>query len=422
MESPVSAWGDPQCAFRVEWTAPEKLDQVRIAVVDAFYALQRGGLEIGGVLLGSFDGKTVRVDDFVTLECEHLTGPSFTLSANDEAALEKQLELLGSRAIGWFHSHTRSEIQFSRQDAAVHNRFFPKPWQVGMVLRPANLQPLRANYFFRNESGAITGGGNTFTIDVMTGEKETRAPRNGPVTLSPPRPIPEPRQKPVAVIAPPPPVAQLEPVPEPDPVAAAPQPIPQQTFPQPPPKPALQAPPQPVYVEEPEQERKRSFLWPAAALALAALGSAAFFTREVWMPSPPATLGLRASDVDGNLIVRWNPVREGSTAELHIEDGGKSTDVTLDGAQLSHGLYAHARQATKETVRMKMGAREESIDFEGPLPKAPEPDPAAVKAKEEAERRAEKMRTNLKDEYDRDRQFQDRPKSVHKAVKRKKKR
>ena len=71
---------------------------------------------------------------------------------------------------------------------------------------------------------------------------------------------------------------------------------------------------------------------------------------------------------------------------------------------------------------MKTGTREESITFEGPLPTPPEPDPAAVRAKEEAEQRAEKMRTNLKDEYDRGRQFQNRPKSVHKAVKRKKRR
>ena len=36
--------------------------------------------------------------------------------------------------MGWYHSHTRSEIFLSDADLEIHNRYFPEPWQVALVL------------------------------------------------------------------------------------------------------------------------------------------------------------------------------------------------------------------------------------------------------------------------------------------------
>ena len=168
MENTASVWEDPQCPFRVEWE-PDELNRIRMTVMDAFYALPRGGIEVGGVLLGKVEGKVMRIESFAPMECEHLTGPSFVLSPKDEAALEMQLTGLDGQVLGWFHSHTRSELHFSPRDVEVHNRFFPKASHIGMVLRPANSQPPQANYFFRGPRAEIIGGKTAFRGETSRG-------------------------------------------------------------------------------------------------------------------------------------------------------------------------------------------------------------------------------------------------------------
>jgi hypothetical protein len=64
---------------------------------------------------------------------------------------------LPGRAVGWYHSHTRSEILFSDADREIHQRFFPEPWQAALVLRPHTFQPTRAGFFFREADGSIHG-------------------------------------------------------------------------------------------------------------------------------------------------------------------------------------------------------------------------------------------------------------------------
>ncbi len=329
MESPVSDWEDPQCPFRVEW-APDKLNKVRIAVVDAFYAVPRGGIEIGGLLLGRLAGKTLYIDDFAPVECEHLTGPSFALSDKDESALAAQLAALSAPALGWYHSHTRSELALSAKDAELHDRFFSKPFQIAMVLRPSNSQSTRANYFFRSRGGAMLGGKEHFDLQALktkpTPITELAPVRPPPVTLAPPPSEPRP---------------QTVPQPEPEPVFLALPPIP---------------------------PRGRGLLWTALSLLLlVGLAAGAFATKDRWLPKEQQPLKLRASDLDGKLIIRWDPVREATSGELHIADGGKNTDVTLDATELRDGMYAYARQSASETVRLKIGQREETTSFAGPL-------------------------------------------------------
>src|SRR6185369_576786 len=109
------------------------MNGIRRAVVDAFCAIPRGGLEIGGVLFGSFEQGRVIVQAFRTLECEHATGPSFVLSDADRvrlaallASAAKDSELAGLAPVGWFRSRTRSEISLSETDVALFDTYFPQ--------------------------------------------------------------------------------------------------------------------------------------------------------------------------------------------------------------------------------------------------------------------------------------------------------
>src|SRR5947209_186095 len=127
-ESVTGAWSVPQCPFTIEYSL-RALDDIRLAVMDAFFSLPRGGAEIGGVLPGKHSADRVMVLDYLPLECEHAFGPSFNLSPPDEGRLTELLAQARAgqlEAVGWYHSHTRSEIFLSDADQAIHRRFFPE--------------------------------------------------------------------------------------------------------------------------------------------------------------------------------------------------------------------------------------------------------------------------------------------------------
>src|SRR5437016_1566235 len=145
IDSATSTWSVPQCPFTIEY-APRVLDDIRLAVVDAFFSLPRGGAEIGGILLGKYEKGRLQILDFAALPCEHLSGPSFVLSPRDHTQLAEMLASArgnpkGAQPVGWYHSHTRSEIYMSEADLEIHKRYFPEPWQIALVLKPHTFHP-----------------------------------------------------------------------------------------------------------------------------------------------------------------------------------------------------------------------------------------------------------------------------------------
>src|SRR5208337_1141874 len=118
-EIALNKWSVPECSFEIEYSA-RVLDDIRLSVVDAFFSLPRGGAEIGGILLGTFENDCVTIIAYRALECEHAMGPSFTLSQNDQVKLRDMVaaawEEEGLQPVGWYHSHTRSDIFLSDAD------------------------------------------------------------------------------------------------------------------------------------------------------------------------------------------------------------------------------------------------------------------------------------------------------------------
>ena len=147
-------WVAPQCPFSIEYST-RVLDDIRLAVVDAFFSLPRGGAEIGGILLGTYEPGCLAITSYQASRCEHAAGPSFTLSPNDETKLREQLASVRGQVVGWYHSHTRSGIFLSEADLDIHKRFFPEPWQIAMVIKPHTFQPVCMGLFFRERDGSI---------------------------------------------------------------------------------------------------------------------------------------------------------------------------------------------------------------------------------------------------------------------------
>ena len=212
----LECWRPPQAPFEI-WYSRLVLEQIRLAVVDAYFLVPRGGLEIGGVLLGRNRDRQVEVLDHEPLDCEHAFGPSFSLSPRDQERLKHFLAKVrqGSRGlepVGWYHSHTRSEIYLTQSDLDIHDRYFPKMWQVALVLRPSTSQPVRAGFFFRELGGSIRASASyhEFRLDPLRGgptllktEPDTRARQSSGdpsaadpmIALPPPEPRPHPIER-----------------------------------------------------------------------------------------------------------------------------------------------------------------------------------------------------------------------------------
>ena len=413
----LATWSAPECAFPVEYSV-QVIDDIRLAVVDAFFSLPRGGAEIGGVLLGSFEGGRLRIVDYAPLECEHATGPSFTLSDRDHARLAALLsEARGNaadrRPVGWYHSHTRSEIFLSEADAELHRRYFPEPWQVAVVLRPHTFQATRAGLFFRKPDGSLDARpcGEELVLAAQ-------AVKPVPPGISPVSPSRLPREAGahgrVITIRPDTPAA-----PQPSSVEAACQPdghaadLPQGAAAAP--EAAPEPPPIPHFLE-PEPVGNRRGVWIlVAAGVLVAMGAAAFQFRQFWLPrlsgliqrapaAASASLGLNAIDIEGQLQIRWDrnsaAVANALEAILVILDGPAPQAIELDPAHLRTGVFTYARQGARVDVTLTVhesGGRtaREATSFLGKIPSAPSETPEARQQRDDLAQQAAKLKSDL---------------------------
>ncbi len=155
---PLEGPGD---SFAVE-CLPVVMRQIQAEVIEGFYSTPKGGVEVGGVLYGARKSGRIVIMLARTLGCEHASGPSFVLSTNEHARLAALLEapqhdhnLAGMRVLGWYHSHTRSELELTPQDLELHDRYFPEPGQVALVLRPGTMRPMRTCFYYRGTDGVL---------------------------------------------------------------------------------------------------------------------------------------------------------------------------------------------------------------------------------------------------------------------------
>jgi len=439
-ESPIAselrAWNVPQCPFSIEY-APRALDDIRLAVMDAFFSLPRGGAEIGGILLGEFTGGRLTISDYVALDCEHAFGPSFTLSPHDEARLQELLTAARAGAlapVGWYHSHTRSEIFLSEPDLKIHSQFFPEPWQVALVLKPHTFQPMRAGFFFREAGGNIQADATyrEFTLDPL------------PVRAVPSGDLPVPEQ-PVALNGHDPerPTVTIETsaisatsVPDTPAIAASAAAVAPAMDPEPEPpatEPEVAVPAFAAAQAEPRSAGLRRFVVVfAVTVGAAVIG---FGTRQFWLPrvqpilhSAPApaaapapafaSIGLSTIDVDGQLQIHWDryaaAVRQATAGRLTIADGAAAPrEFPLDPAVLQTGNFTYARQGESVNVTLTLDEPQgkpvhELSTFIGKLPKPrPAADDSAVrKQRDAAITDAAKLKQTLQIEIERNRRLQ----------------
>jgi proteasome lid subunit RPN8/RPN11 len=398
-DSAVINWTVPECPFTIASSA-RVLDDIRLAVTDAFFSLPRGGAEIGGILLGKFDNGRLVISDYAALDCEHAYGPSFVLSPPDEARLRELLSAQASHAgglrpVGWYHSHTRSEVFLSDADLQIHQRFFPESWQVALVMKPHTFQPARIGFFFREADGSVHASA-PYREDALDALPIRQMPAGVPT--APPWNDSPPRNFSPAPV----PATAAEPPATPEPVAAE--------------------LPVPSFVIESASSARRWMVVGIGIVAVLGISGAAFQVRQMWLPrllaavrpaptvaSPPpiAPLGLNTIDREGQLQIAWDrnspSVRRGTDAILEITDGGPlPVAIQLDSAHLEAGSFTYARTAEKVDVVLIVHQKDgpdlrEVATFLGKLPgrKTPEEIEAEQKQREDAAKQAAKIKADL---------------------------
>lgn len=356
-EGAPARWSVPQCPFTIEYS-PRVLDDIRLAVVDAFCSMSHGGVEIGGVLLGKYGRGRLEIQDYVPLPTEHVSGPSFELSAYDHMKLSEVLATArgnpkGGQPVGWYHSHTRSGISLTAADLEIHKRYFPEPWQVALVLQPFERQPTRAGFFFREPDGAVRDSScyQEFAMEPLAIGKIPDAVETSGES---------------ALLEAPPAAREAPNVP----------------------------PPLPSLVQvAPKRSYRRQGILLASILALA-MGAWAYHTRDLWLPARAAEvryIGLNTADAEGQLQIRWDrnsvAVRQARAGAVTIQDVGNPQVVELDAAHLQAGVFTYGRKGGKVDVAMTLSLPDgqrirEATSFLGQAPVRPAAEEAAAVRRE----------------------------------------
>jgi hypothetical protein len=154
-------WTIPGTNARVVYSLPLMQD-IDFAVNEGYRKIPHGGIEIGALLFGSMDDGGITIEAFRRIECEHVFGPSFMLSERDLNALSVQIEnaaadptLQDMQLIGWFLAHTRGPLQMTDPELELFDRFFPKPGQLTLLVKPERFQPTLFGFLVRAADGAM---------------------------------------------------------------------------------------------------------------------------------------------------------------------------------------------------------------------------------------------------------------------------
>ena len=326
LEQERGCWRVSEHPIKIEYSSRVLADLDR-DVIEGFHRLKRGGVEVGGVLLGTRNDRTVTVLDYRPFDCEHALGPGFALSTRDHEALVTLLQSLqaqGLVAVGWYHSNNRSHIHLSPPDLEVFDRHFPEPWQIALLLKPDSFAPTKAGFFVREEDGSIRADSSyqEFSLpprNVPAGDRKTdrdllieRAAMSRPVLPPPPSPPKSAIRKPILIGA-----------------------------------------------------------LAAVAMTLVVIG----FSGKEKTATPRNELALTLHDNQGHLQIGWNraatAISRHPSGMLEVKDGDHVTLLDLHGDQLQRGTVVYDRTSPNVVVNLKVGGATETAVFAGPPVDAP---------------------------------------------------
>jgi len=160
-DNKIHSWVVEGSSLRID-CADEVLDAITTAVRNGFHQFRHGGMEVGGILIGSTQGAAVRVVDAIPVSIEYARGPYFLLSDTEHEALDqliddtaRQLSRKGLEVVGFYESHTRRDISLAEADMETFDGHFPAALKVCIVEKPEKENVTRTAVYIRGEDGSI---------------------------------------------------------------------------------------------------------------------------------------------------------------------------------------------------------------------------------------------------------------------------
>lgn len=309
IQSPYGLWKVDTHPAVIEYSN-SVMGEIAAFADDGLQRLARGGIEIGGILFGSRNGTALRIEAWRPILCEHARGPSFLLSPKDEKALGKLLgecesdpDLKGYEALGWFHSHTRSEICLTDDDLHIHDRYFAELWQIALVLRPKRHERVRAGFFVRELGGTLRTGSSLVEFGIEPSKHVVARPQKSVL-----RSIPASQPEPGAV----------------------------------------------QHVRRVQSPFSTKWLSLVAVVLLLLTGVRIMIMK--WGNEPPGILPVKVSDQFGTLQIEWDrtfhKVVDADAAEISITDGAAEVKKRLDAETVHQGAFQFVRNS--EDVRIQL--------------------------------------------------------------------
>ncbi len=266
------------------------LHTITTAVRHGFRQFRHGGMEVGGILVGSTHGSGVRVVDALPMTIEYGRGPFFLLSDAEHDSLDRLIEETtsqvarsGLEVVGFYESHTRRDISLAEADLETYDGHFPAPLKICIVQKPEKENVTRTAVYIRDEDGSIletTSAGYSLIV-------EEAAPIE-PAPMIETEPVIPQRHAAVPVI--PAPVSVAEPVPVTLPVGRVEFPVEQWRTPGP--------APQGILVS------RRKWIYAGVAALAAAIAAAIWAPRT---PSPPPVLPTVAAPIPPSTPINPTP-------------------------------------------------------------------------------------------------------------------
>jgi hypothetical protein len=377
-EFTFGSWSALQVPLAIEYPL-EVLDEIRAAATEGLQKFARGGLEIAGVLHGTRRENSIRIVTWRPIPCQHALGPTLQLSEHDRAELTRLLDtaatdpdVRGLQPVGWFVSHTRSDVVLSAPDLEVFNGFFPELWQVTLVLRPTQAGPARAGFFVREADGALKCDSSYQEFDVkplLRGSRIADSPIVARKELSTAAPKPE----------------ASTPLPAAAPLEGR--------------RPArLDTPLFPML----ERSRARHWLWLLPVVL--ALTVAGFLLKEKYLLPANQPFSLRVYDAGETVQVEWDQnavsVQKAHLGVIDIKDAGETKRYPLADDELHSGKMSYLRRGGDLELRMTvypvgLPAVQEYAHFLDPGPVVPPPAPAVPSEVEQLRKERDRLQTEV---------------------------
>lgn len=367
MASPMfETWGGEDSPITIEYSLVV-IEEIRHEVSQGLQKFARGGIEVGGILYGTREGRTIRIKAARPIHCEHKRGPSFILSDTDRQRLQAQISedasdpsLEGLISVGWYVSHTRGDLSLTEEDQLLFKQYFNDPWHCTLVVRPGRGGTMRAAFFVWEPD---------MTVNADKSYKEFQFPdRLAGVLDRGPRAEREPRERAGFRTGP-----RLDPArPNESPAAQPSNPAADEAplefggsiFGQagkaPRPEPAMHDEVEVDYPGQQEGYHETSKTpWVMAILVvLVALAGAGWYVYLREPAPPPVPIDLAVIERDGVLDIGWNTsspmVQSAVGGILEIVDGDQVQNVDLSVGQIQQGDYSYTRQTGNVQVRLKL--------------------------------------------------------------------